>query len=67
MSLAVDPEFASNRRFYTCQGGFRGPSGHEVRVVAWRLDAAATAATLRQDRCSAGSPPPPVGTAGAAC
>ena len=45
MSLAVDPKFTSNRRFYTCQGGFRGPRGHEVRVVAWRLDAAATAAT----------------------
>ena len=45
MSLAVDPKFASNRRFYTCQGGLRGPSGHEVRVVAWRLDAAQTYAT----------------------
>jgi glucose/arabinose dehydrogenase len=45
MSLALDPRFASNRRFYTCQGGVRGPRGHEVRVVAWRLDAAATKAT----------------------
>jgi glucose/arabinose dehydrogenase len=45
MSLAVDPKFASNRRFYTCQGGARAGSGHEVRVVAWRLNQAATSAT----------------------
>ena len=37
MALAVDPGFASNRRFYTCQGGFTGNGGHDVRVVAWRL------------------------------
>lgn len=36
MSLAVDPGFARNRRFYTCQGGFTR-SGHDVRVLAWRL------------------------------
>jgi glucose/arabinose dehydrogenase len=36
MSLAIDPRFARNRRFYTCQGG-RTASGHEVRVMAWRL------------------------------
>ena len=45
MSLAVDPKFAGNRRFYTCQGGARGRSGHEVRVVAWRLNKAATGTT----------------------
>ena len=38
MSLAVDPRFRVNRRFYTCQGGFTGGGGHDVRVVAWRLD-----------------------------
>ncbi len=36
MSLAVDPGFADNRRFYTCQGGFVA-GGHDVRVAAWRL------------------------------
>jgi aldose sugar dehydrogenase len=36
MSLAVDPRFRRNHRFYTCYGGFlRGR--HDVRVVAWRL------------------------------
>lgn len=43
-SLAVDPAFAENRRFYTCQGGFIG-GGHDVRVMAWRLNKAATKAT----------------------
>ena len=45
MGLAVDPAFARNGRFYACQGGFTGNGGHDVRVVAWRLDAAATKAT----------------------
>lgn len=36
MSLAVDPDFATNRRFYTCQGGFLA-HGHDVRVMAWKL------------------------------
>jgi aldose sugar dehydrogenase len=37
MSLAVDPGFRRNRRVYTCQGGFT-TSGHDVRVVAWRMN-----------------------------
>ena len=37
MSLAVDPAFATNRRVYTCQGAFT-PTGHDVRVVAWRMN-----------------------------
>jgi glucose/arabinose dehydrogenase len=36
MGLEVDPEFASNRRIYACQGGFTG-GGHDVRVMAWTL------------------------------
>ena len=36
MGLEVDPEFATNRRVYTCQGGFTG-GGHDVRVMAWTL------------------------------
>ena len=38
MSLAVDPAFRSNRRVYTCQGAFT-PTGHDVRIVAWRMNA----------------------------
>ena len=45
MGLAVDPAFATNGRFYACQGGFTSNGGHDVRVVAWRLNAAATQAT----------------------
>ncbi|MBD8869922.1 PQQ-dependent sugar dehydrogenase [Nocardioides donggukensis] len=44
MSLEVDPRFRENRRFYTCQGGYRAGGGNDVRVVAWRLgDAGARA------------------------
>jgi len=38
MGLEVDPEFASNRRIYTCQGGTTAGGGHDVRVLAWTLD-----------------------------
>ena len=37
MGLEVDPDFANNRRIYTCQGGFTG-GGHDVHVTAWTLD-----------------------------
>ena len=48
MSLVVDPNYNSNRRFYTCQGSPTTGSGHDVRVIAWRLNNAATAATQTQ-------------------
>jgi aldose sugar dehydrogenase len=38
MGLEVDPDFTSNRRIYTCQGGFTGDGGHDVDVKAWTLD-----------------------------
>ncbi|MGH3361551.1 MAG: PQQ-dependent sugar dehydrogenase [Nocardioides sp.] len=44
MSLEVDRGFTENGRFYTCQGGTTTSGGHDVRVVAWRLDDAATRA-----------------------
>ena len=44
MGLEVDPDFRTNRRFYTCQGGVRAGGGHDVRVRAWRLSADATRA-----------------------
>jgi glucose/arabinose dehydrogenase len=37
MGLAVDPRFKDNRRVYTCQGGFTR-TGHDIRVVAWRMN-----------------------------
>lgn len=37
MSIAVDPGFRHNRRVYTCQGWITR-TGHEVRVVAWRMN-----------------------------
>ncbi len=49
MSLAIDPGYESNRRFYTCQGSPTSGGGHDVRVMAWRLNTAATAATLTQN------------------
>lgn len=38
MSLEVDPTFAETGRFYTCSGWRKSGGGHDVRVVAWRLD-----------------------------
>ena len=48
MSLAVSKDFATSRRFYTCQGANTSGGGHDVRVVAWRLNRATTRATLQQ-------------------
>ena len=45
MGLEVDPDFANNHRIYTCQGGSTGGGGHDVRVLAWRLNQKATRAT----------------------
>ena len=44
MSLAIDPAFSTNRRFYTCRGTVTPGGGHDVRVEAWRLNAASTRA-----------------------
>ena len=45
MAIVVDPGFASNRRFYTCQGH----TGREVQVIAWTIDAAYTSASRVAD------------------
>ncbi|MCW2854992.1 MAG: PQQ-dependent sugar dehydrogenase [Marmoricola sp.] len=42
MGLAVDPSFTSNRRIYTCQGAFTAGGGHDIRVIAWRMNASFT-------------------------
>lgn len=39
MSIVVDPNFDTNRRFYTCHGGFTDTGARDVRVEAWRLRA----------------------------
>lgn len=48
MSLAVDPQFADNHRFYTCSGWKKTGGGHDIRVQAWKLNAAETRASHRQ-------------------
>ncbi|HEX5881273.1 MAG TPA: PQQ-dependent sugar dehydrogenase [Actinomycetota bacterium] len=55
MSLEVDPDFADNRRFYTCSGWRTSRGGHDIRVVAWELDSEVTAAT-RVETLVAGFP-----------
>lgn len=44
MGLEVDPGFDRNRRFYTCQGWKLSGGGHDIRVIAWRLNRSATRA-----------------------
>lgn len=48
MGILPDPDFDTNNRFYTCHGFLAG-SAPEVRVVAWRLDDARTAASQVAD------------------
>ena len=52
MGIVVDPDFAANRRFYTCQGHV----GPEVQVIAWTMNAAYTAATRVADPLVGGIP-----------
>lgn len=44
LGLAIDPGFASNRRIYTCSGWKLSTGAHDIRVIAWRLDAGLTRA-----------------------
>ena len=48
MGLAVDPDFAANRRFYTCSGWEKEGPGHDIRVNAWTLDRSERRATLKR-------------------
>jgi aldose sugar dehydrogenase len=45
LSMEVDPGFRQSGRFYTCQGWRKAGGGADVRVIAWRLNRAATRAT----------------------
>jgi glucose/arabinose dehydrogenase len=45
MSIAIDPSFTANRRFYTCEGNnAHTETSHDVRVTSWRLNRASTSA-----------------------
>ena len=44
MGLAIDPDFADNGRFYTCNGG-QPQANPDVRIMVWKMNAAATRAT----------------------
>ncbi|KAA1416865.1 PQQ-dependent sugar dehydrogenase [Nocardioides humilatus] len=45
LGLAIDPDFATNHRIYTCQG-WKLPEGKkDIRVIAWQLNESLTAAT----------------------
>jgi len=56
--LVVDPDFAANRRFYTCQGRQTGGT-YDIQVVAWQVDAGYTTATRVADPLVGGLPVAP--------
>jgi len=45
LGLEVDPGFATNHRIYTCSGWKKTGGGHDVRVIAWRLNRGLTRAS----------------------
>jgi aldose sugar dehydrogenase len=47
MGLAIDPDFADNGRFYTCNGG-RPQGNPDVRIMVWTLNGRATRATYER-------------------
>ena len=51
-ALAVDPDFTTNRRFYTLQGH----AGREMQVIAWTIDASYDEATRVVDPLVKGMP-----------
>ena len=55
MSIAIDPSFSSNRRFYTCQT-IDAVTKREVEVVAWTIDATYKNATRADDPLVGGIP-----------
>ena len=52
MAILVDPDFATNRRFYTCQAH----TGPEVQVIAWTINSGYTTATRVADPLVGGIP-----------
>jgi glucose/arabinose dehydrogenase len=55
MGLTLDPAFADNRRFVTCQG-VETDDGAEIQVIAWTVDEQWTAATRVADPLLGGIP-----------
>jgi aldose sugar dehydrogenase len=55
MGLVLDPGFAGNRRFYTCQGRQDG-GGASIAVVAWIVDGAWSSAARLADPLLGGIP-----------
>lgn len=53
LGLAIDPDFATNSRFYTCQGH---TSPREIQVIAWTLDTVTPSATRVADPLVGGLP-----------
>lgn len=49
LGLAVDPDFAMNRRIYTCFTSTLPAVGRDVRVVRWEVDAGFATLVNRQD------------------
>ena len=47
LGLEVDPQVRRNGRFWTCQGATTKDGGHDVRVVAWKLNESGTNAKRR--------------------
>lgn len=54
MGLVLDPEFADNRRFFTCQG-YSGGDG-DIRVISWEMADDYTSATRLTDPLVEGLP-----------
>jgi aldose sugar dehydrogenase len=48
LGLAVDPNFASNRRIYTCFP-WAASGGLDIRIVRWHVNAGVTALDQRAD------------------
>jgi aldose sugar dehydrogenase len=56
MGLALDPGFADNRRFYSCQGVTDGSDGPEIQVTAWTMAPDWTSAERTDDPLVGGIP-----------
>ena len=54
MGLVLDPEFADNRRLFTCQG--YAPDGGDIRVISWEVAADYTSAMRLTDPLVQGLP-----------
>lgn len=54
MGLVLDPDFADNRRFFTCQG--YAPDGGDIRVISWEMSADYAAATRLANPLVSGLP-----------